>query len=52
MKDSSKYINNFKEYEKALQFLERGCECGCSSKLPQEKFAKLRADFQSLSKKE
>jgi len=52
MKDDSKYINNFSEYEKALQFLEKGCECGCSAKLPKEKFAKRRADFQSLSKPE
>ena len=52
MKDSSKYISNFKEYKKALQFLEKGCKCGCSVKLSKEKFAKRRADFQSLSKPE
>src|SRR4051794_34862310 len=52
MKDSSKYINNFKEKEhkKALQFLKRGCKCGCSAKLPKEKFAKRRAEFQNLPK--
>ncbi|CAG8776432.1 11232_t:CDS:1, partial [Ambispora leptoticha] len=40
------------EYNQALQFLEKGCKCGCSAKLPKEKFAKLRSDFQSLSKPE
>ncbi|CAG8451856.1 7339_t:CDS:10 [Scutellospora calospora] len=52
IENSSKYINNFSEYQKALQFLEDGCDCGCYSVLPKEKFAKLRADFQSLSKPE
>ncbi|CAG8850623.1 845_t:CDS:2, partial [Racocetra persica] len=49
-----KIWNNFKgsEYQKALQFLERGCECGCSKQLPKEKFAELRAGFQKLSKTE
>ena len=48
-----KYNSNFKEeYQKALSFLKKGCECGCSKKVPKEKFAKRRADFQSLSKKE
>jgi hypothetical protein len=52
MKETHKYINNFNEYEKAIQFLEKGCKCGCSDKLSKEKFAKRRADFQSLSKSE
>ena len=52
MKETHKYINNFSEYQKALQFLEDGCDCGCYAVLPKEKFAKLRADFQSLSKPE
>ena len=52
MKETHRYINNFSEYDKALQFLEKGCKCGCSAVLPKEKFAKLRVDFQSLSKSE
>ena len=52
MKDTHEYNNDFKEYKKAIQFLEKGCECGCSSKLPKKKFAKRRVGFQSLSKKE
>jgi hypothetical protein len=53
MNQTHKYNNNFKEeYQKAIQFLEKGCNCGCSAKLPKEKFAKLCSDFQSLSKKE
>ena len=52
MKNSSKYISNSKEYQKALRFLKKGCKCGCSSKLLKEKFAQRRADFQSLSKLE
>jgi hypothetical protein len=50
MNQNHKYINNFTEYEKALQFLEKGCKCGCSAILPREKFAKQRARFQFLSK--
>ena len=38
------------EYQKAIQFLKKGCKCGCSAKLPHEKFAKLRTQFKSLSK--
>lgn len=52
MKETHKYINNFSEYQKAIQFLEKICSCGCSTTLPKEKFAKLRVDFQSLSKYE
>jgi hypothetical protein len=40
------------EYEKALHFLEVGCGCGCSTKMPKEKFAELREDFQALTKSE
>ena len=40
------------EYEKALHFLEVGCGCGCSTKLPKEQFAELREDFQALTKSE
>ncbi|CAG8604008.1 7111_t:CDS:2 [Ambispora leptoticha] len=40
------------EYEKAHHFLEVGCGCGCSAKLPKEEFAELREDFQALTKPE
>jgi hypothetical protein len=40
------------EYEKALHFLEVGCGCGCSARLPKEEFAELREDFQALTKPE
>ena len=39
-------------YQKALNFLAEGCHCGCYAKIPQEEFAELRTNFQSLSKKE
>ena len=35
------------EYEKALNFLEAGCGCSCSTKMPKEEFAELREDFQA-----
>jgi hypothetical protein len=38
------------EYEKALRFLEVGCGCDCSVKLPKEEFAELRESFQALTK--
>jgi hypothetical protein len=40
------------EYEKAICFLEIGCHCGCSKKIPREKFAELREAFQALSRSE
>src|SRR5947209_4556280 len=43
---------NITEYEKALHFLELGCGCGCSAKVPREEFAELREAFQALSKPE
>ena len=48
----NKYNNNFTEYEKAINFLKNGCNCGCSNKIPKEKFAEIREDFQALSKSE
>ena len=30
--------NNF---TKAINFLQNGCNCGCSNKLPKEKFAEM-----------
>ena len=44
--------NNFTEYEKAINFLKNGCNCGCSSKIPKEEFAELRENFQALTKPE
>ena len=32
--------------------LEKGCKCGCSSRIPKENFAELRESFQALSKVE
>lgn len=55
MKKNHNYKNNFSEhpeYQKALDFLEKGCECGCYSKIPREEFAELRVRFHNLSKKE
>src|SRR5205085_10352443 len=52
MKKTHEYNTNFTEYKKALKFLKKGCECGCSSKVPREEFAQLRSDFQSLPKAE
>jgi hypothetical protein len=40
------------QYEQAINFLERGCHCGCSTKVPKESFAELCEAFQSLSKPE
>jgi hypothetical protein len=40
------------EYEKVFRFLEVGCGCGCSTKLPKEQFARLREDFRALTKPE
>ena len=44
--------NGSTEYEKAMRFLEVGCNCGCSKKIPREKFAELRKAFQALSRSE
>jgi hypothetical protein len=44
--------NNFTEYEKAINFLKNGCNCGCSNKIPKEEFAGLRENFQALTKPE
>ena len=38
------------EYEQAINFLEKGCHCRCSAKVPRESFAELHEAFQSLSK--
>jgi hypothetical protein len=44
--------NNLTEYEKAINFLKNGCNCGCSNKIPKEEFAELRENFQALTKPE
>ena len=51
MKSNSKY-NGSNEYQKAIDFLEKGCNCGCSSRISKEQFAELRESFQALSKPE
>ena len=33
-------------------FLEKGCDCSCSSRIPKEELAELRESFQALSKPE
>ena len=38
------------EYEKALHFLEVGCGCGCSTKMPKEKFAEIARRLSSANK--
>ena len=44
--------NGSTEYEKAVRFLETGCNCGCSKKIPRERFAELREAFQALFRSE
>ena len=50
MKNSN--YNGSTEYDKAILFLEIGCDCGCSKKIPTEKFGELREAFQALSRSE
>ncbi len=33
--------NNLSEYEKAINFLKNGYNCGYSNKIPKEKFAEM-----------
>jgi len=44
--------NGSSEYEKAMRYLEIGCNCGCSKPILREKFAELREAFQALSRYE
>ena len=44
MKSNSEYDGSI-EYQKAIDFLEKGCDCGCSSRIPKEEFAELRDPF-------
>ena len=52
MKSNNNKYNGSNEYQKAIDFLEKGCKCGCSSRIPKEQFAELRESFQALSKSE
>ena len=42
--------NGSTEYEKAMRFLDIGCNCGRSKMIPRENFAELREAFQALSR--
>jgi len=42
MKNSE--YNGSTEFEKAIRFLELGCNCGCSKKIPREDFAEAFLD--------
>ena len=44
--------NGSNEYEKAIDFLKKSCDCGCSLKIPKEQFAELKESFQALSNPE
>ncbi len=48
MKDYN--YNSSTEYDKAICFLEIGCNCGCSKKISREKFVKLYKTFQAFSR--
>ena len=50
MKSNNNKSNGSNEYQKAIDFIEKGCDCGCSSRIPKEQFAELRESFQALSK--
>src|SRR5438552_2961191 len=45
-------INSYNEYENAIDFLEKGCNCGCFSRIPKEEYAELRETFQAFFKSE
>ena len=42
--------NGSNEYQKAIDFLEKGCKCGCFSRIPKEEFAELRNLFKLFLK--
>ena len=48
---NNKY-NGSNKYQKAIDFLKKGCKCGYSSRIPKENFAELRESFQVLFKSE
>ncbi len=37
--------NSSNKYKKAINFLEKGCKCDCSLRIPKEEFAELRESF-------
>jgi len=45
-------FGGFTEYEQAINFLEIGCNCGCSKNIQRERFAELCEAFQALSRSE
>jgi len=49
---NNSYYNGSTGYEKTMRYLEIGCNCGCSKKIPRENFAELREVFQALSRSE
>ena len=49
MKNNNEYDGS-NEYQKAIDFLEKGCKCGCSSRIPKKEFAELRESFQVFFK--
>ena len=38
------------EYEKAIDYLKKGCDCKCYQKISAIEFAETREDFQALSR--
>ena len=52
MKNYNYNNNGSTEYDKAIRFLELGCNCGCSKTIPREKHAELCEAFQALSRSE
>ena len=50
--NKSNNYNGSNEYQKAIDFLEKGCKCGCYSRIPKENFAELREPFQAPFKSE
>ena len=44
MKNNNKY-NGSNEYQKAIDFLEKECNCNCFSKILKEQFTELRESF-------
>ncbi len=42
--------NSSNKYEKAINFLEKGCKCDCSSRILKKEFAELRKSFQAFFK--
>ena len=47
MKSNNKY-NGSNEYQKAIDFLEKGCDCDCFSRIPKEEFGEYRLGYSSI----